>query len=410
MRDDASNMPVLSEIVDRLADRVVESSIVGVLVFDASLLDSWEHRVGAETFELLFETFGEAARRMSGELLRHEDVVCRDAPGGDTLLVFVTPPRAEDAPDFAEIASRTRERARSALDERTDLDSNVLERVETGSALIIGRHAVDPRRQIYRAVRRARHHIHQKQHEHVRQTQQLVGSVIAHEEIETRYQPIVDLDSSHTLGFEALSRPTSNFADELETSLFSAAAEVELQPELDQLCRHLSVDRRPSLRPDRRLFVNCLPVAFYDLPARLDDLLTRWTEGGLAPEQLIFEINENVSQSEAERILPTIRRLRERGYEFALDDMGTGMTNLRLLAELEPRYIKMDLSLTRGIAENVRKKALASYLLDLADKSDAELIAEGIETREDLETVVELGIPYGQGHLIGRPCSFDNID
>jgi len=63
----------------------------------------------------------------------------------------------------------------------------------------------------------------------------------------------------------------------------------------------------------------------------------------------------------------------------------------------------MDISLTRGIGENVRKQALASYLLDLADKSDARLIAEGLESERDLETVIELGVDLGQGHLIGKP-------
>lgn len=410
MQDDATQLPALSALLDRLAERVVQRSIVGVLVFDASFLDIWEHRVGAEAFETLLSTFGTAARQMSGQHLRHDDIVCRNAPGGDSILVFLTPPRAEDAPDFADIAVRTRSHAKATLPDADPFEPEIIDRVEAGSALIVGRDSVDPRRQIHRAIRRAREHIHQQRQEHVRQTHQLVGSVIAHEGIETRYQPIVHLDSSRTLGFEALSKPTDDFAEQLGAPLFSAAAEVELQAELDQLCRQLSVERRPALDSETRLFVNCLPATFYEPTDRLDELLDRWIGDGLAPNQLIFEINENISQAEADRILPTIRRLRQRGFQFALDDMGIGMTNLRLLAELEPTYIKMDLSLTQGIGDNIRKKALASYLLDLAEKSNARLIAEGIETRRELETVVELGVPYGQGHLIGRPCQFDHRD
>ncbi|MFB6352254.1 MAG: EAL domain-containing protein, partial [Bradymonadaceae bacterium] len=205
------------------------------------------------------------------------------------------------------------------------------------------------------------------------------------------------------IGYEALSRPAGDFDEQLGLPLFSAARKVELQAELDQLCRNLSVDRRPDLSAGRKLFVNCLPLAFYESDDALDRLLERWVDRGLTPEQLIFEINEDISQAQADRILPNVRRLRDRGFQFALDDMGTGKTNLRLLAELEPTYIKMDISLTRGIGDNVRKQALASYLLDLAEKSDARLIAEGIETERELETVVELGVTLGQGHLIGRP-------
>src|SRR5690606_7206804 len=111
---------------------------------------------------------------------------------------------------------------------------------------------------------------------------------------------------------------------------------------------------------------------------------------------------------QALRVLPVIRNLRARGYQFALEDVATGAANLRLLADLEPDFIKMDIALTTGIAHSSRKQALASYLLELAQRSNARLIAEGIETEDDLNILLELGVELGQGFLLGRPAPTEN--
>jgi EAL domain-containing protein (putative c-di-GMP-specific phosphodiesterase class I) len=135
----------------------------------------------------------------------------------------------------------------------------------------------------------------------------------------------------------------------------------------------------------------------------LELLIDAWLDDGLSPEQLVFEITENITHDQAQRILPSVRRLRARGFKFALDDMGTGTTNLRLLTDLEPDYIKMDITLTRGIAHSAQKQALARYLLELGERCGAELIAEGIEGPDDCDTLRSLGFMLGQGFYLGRP-------
>jgi EAL domain-containing protein (putative c-di-GMP-specific phosphodiesterase class I) len=188
-----------------------------------------------------------------------------------------------------------------------------------------------------------------------------------------------------------------------------AAARAELEGELDQTCRALSVRRRPGLAATRKLFINCLPPTFYHPMEDLELLIDAWIADGLSPEQLVFEVTENITHEQAQRILPSIRRLRARGFKFALDDMGTGTTNLRLLTDLEPDYIKMDITLTRGIADSTQKQALARYLLDLGERCGAELIAEGIEGPEDCEMLRDLGFHFGQGFYLGRPQPREQI-
>lgn len=413
--DGSVEFPTLHDQVEPIAEGVREREIVGVIVFDASPLEAWEHRNGSVAFETLMYRFVEAVREMRGASIRHGDIVCRNAPAGDSVLVFLTRPRnrtdTKNALDFDAIASRTKDYVVGHLGKSAPKLREALSEVEIGTSLIVGKKSIDPRRQIYRAVRRARHDIRKRKRKQVRELHHLVGSVIAQRDIDTLYQPIVRLDGEETIGYEALSRVGGSFAQRLADPLFSAASKVELEAELDTVCRTLSVDRRPPLPEETKLFINCLPAAFFESAKRVERTFERWMDNeGLEPHQLIFELNENISQSQADRIMPAIRQLRELGLQFALDDMGTGMTNLRLLAELEPTYIKMDISLTRGIGESVRKQALASYLLDLARKSDAKLIAEGLETKRDFETVVELGVDYGQGHLIGQPKGYEEFE
>jgi EAL domain-containing protein (putative c-di-GMP-specific phosphodiesterase class I) len=413
----------LPDRIGVLADRLDDRLLNAVVVIDASHLETWEFEHGAQAFDDVMMSLWRAGRSLRGSVIREEDEVCLDAPGGDTLLIFVSDSRSlddtvGDQPPSPSALGRLADRVRGAIlrASRRHFDapiSDAIDRTRAGAAPIRQPASSDPRREIYRAIRRSRASIRGRATRRQRNRHKAIGSILAGEEISTRYQPIYRLDEGELAAYEALSRPNSSAFDELqEQNLFKVARKAELATELDELCRRLSMRRRPSLEQEQgetQLFINCLPQAFSNPQETIDEVIDSWEQSGRQPSNLVFEINENVSQQQADQILPKIQQLRDRGYQFALDDMGTGTTNLRVLAELEPSYIKMDISLTSGIGDDVKKKALASYLLDLAEASRASLIAEGLETTSDLETVRELGIEYGQGYLLGEPESADTV-
>lgn len=396
----------LYQNIDRLAGQVTRRECVGVVVLDASNLGAWERQYGAAQFTQLVSRLAQATEQMKGSAIRREDLVCIDAPGGDTILIFLGSPRhGADGPtiDFEAIVGRIKRLLFEPFQSTQLWYHTALEQVCTGSALLIRNDSVDPRREIYRAIRQARIDAQVSHREIQRQRHRVVGHMIAQRKIRTLYQPILALETNETVGYEALSRAEQTDAEKLGVHLFVAAAKADLDGELDQTCRSLSIVRRPGLTQARRLFVNCLPGTFYEPMRELDAMLDSWEEDGLVPEQLVFEITENITHDQLRRILPNVRALQARGYQFAVDDVGTGTSNLQLIADLEPQYIKMDISLTRGIATSLRKQALASYLLELADRCDAKLIAEGIENQPDCEAVLSLGIALGQGYLLGMP-------
>ena len=402
-------LSALPEMIDEVARRVADRICVGLILVDTSNLESWERRQGAETFSALMGKLAEAAGLARGRSIRDNDLLCIDMPGGDTMLLFLAQPR--DGEDnlstsiaIEDIVARFERQLFEPFAGRKLGFHEALDSISLGSALILHNASVDPRREVYRAIRRARADARVNFKEMHRRRHRVVGHMIAHRKILTKYQPIVALPERQIVGFEALSRAEDRDAEELGVHLFVAASRAELDGELDQACRALSIDRRPDIEK-KRLFVNCLPPTFFEPNRELDRLVENWLNAGHDPDQFVFEITEQITHEQAVRIMPTVRRLRDQGFLFALDDVGTGAANLRLIADLAPDFIKMDITLTNKIHESQRKRDLAQYLLDLAHKCDALLIAEGIEEEAELETLVDLGVTLGQGFLLGRPKS-----
>lgn len=398
-------VPVLHDVVPRLAEMVEDRSCVGLIILDGTDLGPWERQYGSAAFRTLIARIAHAVDGMRGAGLRRDDILCIDATEGESVIVFLTAPRDESVGppiDFENVVQRLKRRVFEEFSNAEWWYHHALEQVACGSALIIRNDSVEPRRELYRAVRKARIDAQVNQRELARQRHRIVGNLISQRKISTLYQPIIDLLAMDVVGYEALSRADASEADRLGVHLFVAAARADLDNELDQTCRNLSIRRRPDLGK-AALFVNTLPQAFYEPMRELEAILAQWEDDGHHPSQLVFEITENTTLDQLRRILPNLHKLKARGYRFAVDDVGTGTSNLQLIADLEPAFIKMDISLTRGISLSTRKQALALYLLELAERSDAKLIAEGIESQADLDTLVGLRIPLGQGFLLGRP-------
>lgn len=401
-----TTLPCLREVLGELVARVQERRAQGVLLFDGSRLRSWEQQHGAQALDVILGLLGDALESMrTPELLGEDALVVFEHPASDRLLVFPGSSSLSTLPivDLEELVYRVQSELGQSFRSQQLFHQEALEQIAAGSGLILHERTVDPQRSIYRAMRYALQDAQAAHLEAQRRRNRIVGRVIAHQRIQTWFQPIVTLPDRAVFGFEALSRPQETDARKLGVHLFVAASRADLDNALDRTCRDLSIQRRPALQEARKLFINCLPNTFYDDMDELEGLLTHWHKEGLAPHQLVFEITENITRKQAQRILRNVRSLRSRGYRFALDDVGTGMANMELLAELQPDFIKMDMSLTIGLSTSPGKRELAMYLLDLAKRYDAHLIAEGIETEQDLEVLLDLGVPLGQGFLLGRP-------
>jgi EAL domain-containing protein (putative c-di-GMP-specific phosphodiesterase class I) len=183
--------------------------------------------------------------------------------------------------------------------------------------------------------------------------------------------------------------------------LFSQAREVGLVFELDCLCRRLAFASARCVPRGKKLFLNLLPAAIGDPNLRDEGLRANLEKYELDPGDLVLEISERESIENFAIFREMRDSYRELGVQIAIDDAGAGYSSLEAIMEISPDYMKADMALVRGIDTDPPRREVLLGLRGVAERIGAEVIAEGIETEEELRVVKELGIRYGQGYIFG---------
>lgn len=214
-------------------------------------------------------------------------------------------------------------------------------------------------------------------------------------DVQMALQPVVDLLTGRCTSMEALARFPRHLGS--PDVVFAQAQEVGLRTELETLAVAKALDLLPALGPHQSLAVNLSP----DVALQLMPL----TEADRPLDRVILEITEHAAVENYALIRDQVRPLRERGLRLAIDDAGSGFASLRHIVELEPDIIKIDRALITGIdTDRARRSVLTSFVL-LALDIGATVVAEGVETREELAAAAALGVDAAQGYLLGRPSS-----
>jgi len=185
--------------------------------------------------------------------------------------------------------------------------------------------------------------------------------------------------------------------------LFDIADESDLLFELDRLCRRHALSAAASLNQDYKLFVNLMPTTLRDPEFQGERMLEFLAANNLSPSRIVLEITERLAIENYDLFLEAMRSLTDMGFDIAIDDMGAGYSGLEKIIHLNPRYLKFDLMMVRDIDTSFVKREMLKAIHSLAGNVGADVIAEGIERVEELDTLLELGIPYGQGFLFARP-------
>ena len=218
------------------------------------------------------------------------------------------------------------------------------------------------------------------------------------------YQPIVDLGSGAVLGHEALCRGPAGTAYAAAEHLFATSHALGLAHELDEACRAQVFDRPCRLGAGTKLFVNILPGSLADGLVTAEGLSSLLTTLGLLPGHVVLELSERVPIADSALLSESLTPFREAGFLVAMDDIGAGFWSLRLVPEVAPHYMKVDISLVRGLSGSAEQQGAVSAIVEMAARHGAEVICEGIEQAIDLQTVVALGVRYGQGFLLAAPA------
>ena len=218
---------------------------------------------------------------------------------------------------------------------------------------------------------------------------------LARERIPVALQPICSLDDEQRLGYEALAR-FPGAPQRTPDVWFAEAHRAGLGIELELLAVRSALHALEHLPAHAFLAVNISPQSV--AAPGLDALLAE-----VDPERIVLELTEHAPVDDYAALGARLDELRRSGVRVAVDDCGAGFASLRHVALIGPEFLKLDIVLCRDVREPVRA-ALTRALVGFASETGATVIAEGIETGEDLAALRELGVSLGQGYLLAPPA------
>jgi diguanylate cyclase (GGDEF)-like protein len=232
-----------------------------------------------------------------------------------------------------------------------------------------------------------------------------VESIIATHALRPVYQPIFSMATGAPVGFEGLVRPVEGAAFSNAGALFAAAEVANRIVELDFACLEAVAAGARGLEPGIYLSVNLSPRTIESEAFRAGELKAIFKRHGVPLDQVVLELTEREEVQDLDHLRRNLDACRRAGMRIAADDVGAGNAGLRLLSELRFDIVKIDLSLIQAGTAHDPSHAVLLGIRELADRSHASVVAEGIETPEQLRAVRELGIASGQGYLLARPTS-----
>ena len=243
-------------------------------------------------------------------------------------------------------------------------------------------------------------------------TRTLLQEILSEGGLSTLFQPIFEIDGEGTSLFalEALSRGPKGSNAERADILFEYVRRKEKEPEVDRACLVSALKACGSIAADCAISIN-VHAATLERDTQFPEFLADVSGSfGVPLSRLILEIVEQQKYSDAERFFSTIDRLRIAGVRIALDDIGLGYSNYRMLVEIRPDFFKIDRYFVAGSSEKPNARAAIESIVLLADRLGGRAIAEGIESASDLHSVLGLGIHLAQGYYLMPPSPAPSLE
>lgn len=396
--DALTGLPTLPVMIERMRGLIKARGEVVVFYLNFVRYSKLEEIYGWEKLDGVLETTANAVRqfldanafrstRMMVSFTNDDDFIFFHIPAAGALA-------ATDA-DIAELARGLQQHVAAGLEAAHGDDIGALVDIYVGYSHVYYSPKIRLERLIYRGIREAANAANSvEERERARKVSDL-KQLLHDGGVYIDYHPIFTTDTGKVFGYEALARGVMRSLRSPEV-MFEVAAEADLLWELSRLCRQRALEGLPQrLTGDQLLFLNVDPHDFAD-PAFGEF-------NSVDPKCLVIEITERTAIKDYPKFRERLRVFRERGYRFAVDDAGSGYAGLGSIANLEPDFIKLDISLINSIDTNFIKQNLVETMVRFADDQGAMVIAEGIERAEELETVKRLGVHLVQGFYLQRP-------
>lgn len=231
-----------------------------------------------------------------------------------------------------------------------------------------------------------------------------IDDVIKNERIICHYQPIVDSEEN-IYAYEMLARFKNEDGSMIyPNEIFPAAKTRGRLYALDRVCRMTAVKYAAALN-GTKAFINFIPTSIYSPEFCLRSTIALSEKLGVNPKSLVFEVVETEKVDDLDHLKKILSYYKSRGFDYALDDVGEGYSTIELLADLKPKYMKLDMQFVQDVATDTKKQEIAKKFLEKAQEIGSIPLAEGIETRQDFDWLKQLGYQLFQGYYFGKPAA-----
>jgi len=398
--DFMTGLPTLPVMIERMRPQIKERGELVVVYFNFVRYSKIEEIYGWEKLDAVLETTAAGVKEfLDGHSMQASRVMV-SYTNDDDFIFFHVPPAGEARASEQQITTlvgRLQEHVAQRIEVAHGEDIAALFEIYVGLARVYYNPKLRLERLIYRGIREAATAAKSvEERERARRVDDLRTS-LRDRAVYVDYHPIVVATTRQIFGYEALARGVMRSLRSPEV-MFDVAAEADMIWELSRLCRSRAIEGiETRLGPGELLFINVDPHDFAD-PA--------FTEAEVKdPSRVVIEITERTAIKDYPKFRERLKAFRAQGYRFAVDDAGSGYAGLGSIANLEPDFIKLDISLINAIDSNFIKQNLVESMVKFANDHGAQVIAEGVERSEEFETVKSLGVHLVQGFFLHRPIT-----
>lgn len=236
-----------------------------------------------------------------------------------------------------------------------------------------------------------------------------LARLIMDRQLVTYFQPIVDLQTLRAIGFEVLNRPDASPEFANASDLYRFASEVHQVSDLDRVSRELGLRRFAEMTAGdemlrtMQVFLNVHPETLASLACFSQETLEVLAACQLSPTQIVLEITEQGAIHDYGQLEAVLTCFNDKGFHIAIDDFGTGYNSLQSIVYIQPQIIKVDRSIVQAIHERERQQKLVEIILHYAREIGASVLAEGVETEAEVDTLRQMGVDMAQGYWFGIP-------
>lgn len=228
--------------------------------------------------------------------------------------------------------------------------------------------------------------------------------IVNNSSLTSYFQPIIRANDKKIFGYEALIRGVKENGDLMyPDELFSKSSRNDLNFKLDRMCRESALKTAAVKKINQKVFINFIPTSIYDPEFCLKSTVKWAKQLEFDPKNIVFEVVETESVKDKEHLKNILNYYKEQGFSIALDDVGEGYSSLNMLINLHPDIIKVDRNIIENIDKDELKQSTYKALYNLAKENNIEVLAEGVESKFELEMIEKIGVDYIQGYYFGRP-------